>query len=628
MAAQTADPPRTLGFAASTAVFCHAPEPIPRASRYQNKVTSVFMRHSSIRVVALAQALVLVLVACTGTVGDPNTHSPGGAAGTSGAASANGAAAQGGGTAGTSGQPGGQGVELPSPSTRHARLTHRQWSNTVVAALGVTQADADLASASFRQDPTQSGFAFDNFSSKLEVDSALWGSYQRAASTLALQVTGDAALLSSLLGADTGDATARARSFIENTGRRLHRRPLTNEQVDEYLTLFQAAPSLYDGLDAATAGARLTLEAMLQSPFFLYRIEASSDVAADVIPLDGYELAQRLSYLLWDAPPDAALYAAAEADMLRTAEQVGAQAARMLADPRARDVVAHFHAQLMDVERYKNISPSSAFFPDAPANLGALAAEEQARFVQDVAFVREGGLRALLTSNDTFVNDALANLYGLSGSFGATFAPAALPDSERRGILTQIGFLASNATSANPDPIHRGVFVARRILCLTISAPPEMIPPLPPAGGRTNRETVEQHTEQSATLCATCHKATINPLGFPFEGYDALGAFRTTDNGLPVDASSAPRIDGAETPVDDALGLVDAIAASTAAHACYAQHWLEFALGRQSTAADAPALERLGAASREDDLSIKSLLAELVRSRAFMSRSTQEELPP
>src|SRR5690606_27037081 len=107
---------------------------------------------------------------------------------------------------------------------------------------------------------------------------------------------------------------------------------------------------------------------------------------------------------------------------------------------------------------------------------------------------------------------------------------------ERSCVLTQIGFLASHATSRDPDPIHRGVFLARRISCLTIAAPPDDIPPLPtPDPAQTNRQRVEAHTEAEGTTCRTCHSSIINPFGFAFEGYDALGAYRTMDGESPVD---------------------------------------------------------------------------------------------
>src|SRR5690606_5368514 len=133
--------------------------------------------------------------------------------------------------------------------------------------------------------------------------------------------------------------------------------------------------------------------------------------------------------------------------------------------------------------------------------------------------------------------------------FGSDFQQVELNGDQRAGILTQVGFLASHATSVMPDPIHRGVFVAKRLSCLTISAPPDAVPPLPEPGDKTNREAVEEHTEAEGTSCRNCHGVVINPFGFPFESYDAIGAFRTEDNGKPVNTAAAPLIDGEPTPV-------------------------------------------------------------------------------
>jgi hypothetical protein len=178
----------------------------------------------------------------------------------------------------------------------------------------------------------------------------------------------------------------------------------------------------------------------------------------------------------------------------------------------------------------------------------------------------------------------------------------------------------------DPDPIHRGVFLAKRIVCARIGVPPGDIPPLPPPEGRTNRETVEEHTEKDGTVCASCHAAIINPLGFPFEHYDAVGAYRAEDNGHPVDAASMPSIGGKEVAVNDALDLASALADSRVVHECYARHWLEFAYGRAQSPLDASIVARLGEASADGALSIKELIVGLVKTEAFLTRSA-EELP-
>ena len=298
----------------------------------------------------------------------------------------------------------------------------------------------------------------------------------------------------------------------------------------------------------------------------------------------------------------------------------------MLESPRAQAVVERFHHQLLRVDRFASADPSEAFYPDAPDDLGMLAIEEHDRFVQHTVFEQDGSWRDLLTSTETFVNAELATLYGLPGTFGADFTRVDLDPAERRGLFTQIGFLVANSTSANPDPIHRGVFLAKHIVCHPISAPPDNIPPIPaPDETQTNREAIEALTEVEGSECVACHSTLINPFGFPFESYDSTGAFRTIDNDKPVDPTASPLLSTGAVPVTGAVELADALADDAKVHACYAEHWLEFAMARPHTDVDEPLTDRLAQGSLED-LSVKELLIELAVSRPFLTRSAVEEI--
>lgn len=526
---------------------------------------------------------------------------------------------------GTPVEPGPAAVEKPARTVRMARLTHAQWSRTVQELLRLDAPPTALADG-FRADPAQSGFLFDNDARALSVDEALWGAYQRAAAELARQVTTDAAKLARILPASSSTGEARARAFVESFGLRAHRRPLTPEEVESYLALYRKGPQAYADSPAFEGGIRLVLEAFLQSPHVLYRVERSMQATQDRVPLDDYEVASRLSYGLWGGMPDDTLFTAAREGALHSREGVATQARRMLQDARAKNVVEAFHRTLFDVPRYATIRPSPTRFPEVSARFAEYATRENTLFVQDVVFSRQGRYSDLLTSSSTFVNDELARVYGLSGTFTGDFVPVALNPRERKGVLTQVGFLASHATSADPDPIHRGVFLSERILCRKIGAPPANIPPLPAPEGRTNREVVTSHTEAPGTVCASCHSNLINPLGFPFENFDAIGRFRTTDNGHPVNASAAPRIETEAVQVRDALDLADELAASESVHACYAQHWVEYLHGRPVAEEDGPLVERLGKLSKEGRLSIVDLVVEVVTSEGFVNRHP-EELP-
>jgi hypothetical protein len=554
---------------------------------------------------------------CYAGVGDFDKNGAGGDGGGDGADGADGAD--------DDGEPVDDGLgpadELPAATTRFFRLTHAQWESTVQDLFGL-QEPTGLAD-DFRADPYVGGFVFDNNALSLEVDQALWGGYQRAAVELAEMVASDPSLVAAIAPAAADEAT-RAREFITSFGLRAFRRPLTEGEVATHLSIFDQGRTLYDDTNGFEAGVRLVLEATLQSPHFLYRVEDSDEVEGDVIPLDSYEVASRLSYFMWNTMPDAELLAAAAADELRDVEAVRAHALRLLDSPRAQAVVERFHHQLLHVDKFASAAPSPAFYPDAPDNLGMLAMEEHDLFLRHTVFTQGGSWGDLLTSTETFVNAELAALYGLPGNFGSAFTRVDLDPAERRGIFTQIGFLAANSTSVNPDPIHRGVFLAKQIACHTIAAPPDDIPPVPaPDETQTNREAVEALTEIPGSECVACHSQLINPFGFPFEIYDSTGAFRTIDNDKPVDSTATVWLSSGPVPVDSAVDVAEALAADMGVHTCYAKHWLEFAMARPYAEADKPLTERLATGSL-DDLGVKELLIELAVSRPFLTRSAEE----
>lgn len=512
----------------------------------------------------------------------------------------------------------------PIPSSRFLRLTHPQWVRTVNDLFGF-----DVASdfvTDFRSDPVIAGYKFKNNAALYEVDEAMWLAYGRAARLIVERVASREGGLDSILPPDGDDAAPRARRFIESFGSRAHRRPLSDAEVEAYAALFASGASRYPGVDAFEAGARITLEAMLQSPHFLYRTELSVDEVGGAIPLSGYEVAQRLSYTLWDTMPDDALFEAAATGDLGSPRAVAKQVRRMLDDPRAASVIQAFHEQLFAFDSFGGIFPSRAMFPDVPAGIGDLALLQARLFVQHTVVDQLGSYADLLLSTETFVNAPLARIYGVEGSFGDELVLTSLNPNERRGLLTHVGFLAAKATPVHPDPIHRGVYVAERLACIHLAPPPDDVPPLPaPGEGQTNRETIELLTEQPGTVCARCHETVINPYGFPFEVYDAVGGFRSEDNGRPIDSTASPPIDGQKTPVVNAVDLIEKLATSAGVHGCYSKHWLEYLFGRSSVRLDRALVEKVGAYSLEG-ASVRELIVGLVTAEAFLNRSL-EELP-
>ncbi|WP_437963389.1 DUF1592 domain-containing protein [Sorangium sp. So ce260] len=500
------------------------------------------------------------------------------------------------------------------------RLSHAQWENTVRDLLRLD--DRPGLSASFTTDPL--GGVFDNNEAALLVTPGLWGDYQLAAEELAAMVTADEGKLDRIVPADLpAGPEARAQAFIERFGERAFRRPLTDDERDTYLALFHRGKELFDGEDPFVAGVRAALGAFLQSPHFVYRVEIGAGPAkGGLIPLSGHEIATKLSYLFWNTMPSDELLAAANAGELSTSEAVRATAEGMLEDPRARDVVGAFHRQLYDYEQYHDLNKDQGLYPEFVPEMGDDMQREAELFVEHIVFDKEGGLTDLLTSRAAFVNDHLAAIYGIEGDFSSEFEQVELGEAERSGLLTRLGFLASKATARQPDSIHRGVFVNLRILCAALPPPPDDATGLPPGEKATNRERVEAHTGKG-TCGEACHGTMINPAGFAFEHYDAIGRYRTTDNGVPVNAADVYRLGGEPRSYADAIEFSQLLAESSEAHACYARRWVEFAHGREVGAKDRELIQELGEASR-GGASTKDLILQVVSSTSFLARVPAE----
>jgi uncharacterized protein DUF1592/uncharacterized protein DUF1588/uncharacterized protein DUF1595/uncharacterized protein DUF1585/uncharacterized protein DUF1587 len=556
-------------------------------------------RRAGVGLVA-ALALGLGLGACTGLIGDGGTDGSGCVGCTPETTAA---------------------AELET--TRFPRLSHLQWENTVRDLLRLP--DVPGTSQTFGGDPL--GGIFDNNEAVLLVTPNLWADYQAAAESLSVLVADDATRLAAIMPANLpSDPTEKARAFLVDFGKRAYRRPLSDAELATYEALFAEGPTLVDGTDDFAKGVKITLQAFLQSPHFLYRVESSAEIAADeLIHLSGWEVATKLSYMLWNTMPDDILFDAAESGALGTPEGIMTQAERLLADDRARPMVAAFHAQLYQYDHYEDLYKDPAIFPDFTAELGEDMKTEAEMFVDDVVF-SGGGLEELLTAPFTYVNDGLAPLYGLPGPFGPDFVRVDLDPTQRAGFLTRIGFLASNATPKEQNTIHRGIFVNMRILCNEVPAPPDNVPPLPPAENfDTNRERVEGHTGVG-TCGENCHHVLINPPGYALEHYDAVGAYQELEKGHEIDASADYHLDGEAVSFDGAIEMSEMIADTEQAHRCYAKHWLEFAYGRLVQDGDTPTLDALGEASRGG--SVQSLMLALTQTVAFRTRAPAKEVSP
>jgi hypothetical protein len=528
--------------------------------------------------------------------------------------------------AGCSSEPGGSGGPGGVQSThlitsRFPRMSHTQWENTVKDLFYL--AEAPGLATSFDADPPLG--RFDNSTARLTMTGGLWQDYQRAAETMAEQITADAETMALIIPDGLPDeAPARARGFVEAFGARAFRRPLTTAEADRYATLFAQAVDHFDNLDEFTAGVRITISAMMQSPHFLYRTELASDARGGAIQLSGHEIASRLSYAFWNTMPDDALFAAAAAGDLDTVEGVRAQALRMFDDPRTRDSFAHFHEQMFVLREYDDLDKNTDKFPEWRRELGGMMRTEVERFLDSVVFEGDGTIGDLLTSTRAFVNDDLAAIYELEGDFGDDFVEVELDPKTRAGFLTRLGFLTRNATRTEPDPIHRGVFVNLDILCRPLSAVPNL-PDNLMFVGETNRERIESVTGPG-TCAEGCHGTIINPIGFSMEHYDAIGRYRTEDNGYPVDASSTYVFpDGRSLTFDNAVELSQLLAAEPDPHACYVGNLLEYFYGSEVDERKFALVTEMTDLSLGANASIRELVASIVTSESFRFRPVTEQ---
>lgn len=486
--------------------------------------------------------------------------------------------------------------------SRFVRLTHEQWERSVRDLLRLPEVPG--LSGQFLPDPPEGKFS--NNEGRLQVTEQLAGDYTRVAEELAIGVTSDPAALARL----TGGVTDRS-AFVRDFGLRAFRRPLEPAEQLRYETIFDSAGTLTDNPDAFAGGVRLVVEGILQSPHFVYRTE----LGAVGERLSGYELATKLSLFLRNTIPDDETLAAARDGRLDTQEGLRAEAERLMAMPEAVESVREFHAQLFRTFRYRDVEKDRDAFPSYDPSLNDELLAADLRFF-DYIFENGLGLEALLLSPVAFVSSATASYYGVEAQ-GNELTQVSLGN--RPGYLTRMGFLAVNGTLRDPDPIHRGVEVLKEVLCVEIPSPVGEIPPLPPQeNGVTNRDRVSAHTGPG-TCGATCHGTMINPVGFAFENYDALGLERQIDNGLPVDASGSFLYGELAFEFDNAIEMLNLMADSAQTQACYAKHIAEFVLARDLAQVDAAEVYAL-VENGGNEASMKDLMMSVILSPSFITR--------
>ena len=511
------------------------------------------------------------------------------------------------------GEPAGEQARDPGRVTMH-RLTNREYDNTI----------RDLffglpgsPSADFPADEVSLGF--DNISDVLSVTPVLFELYERAAEQVVAQAMGSVSDQILTCTPAPGDEATCADQILRTFGKRAWRRPLTDGEVDGLVDLVDEAVASGQGF---SEGIALGLQALLVSPHFLFRVELDPDpTSTEPHLLSDYELASRLSYFLWSTMPDEELMALADAGELGDPGMLEEQVVRMLEDPRSEALVTDFAGQWLYLRVLDEPLPKDyATFPEFDDELQASMKTEAELFFR--TFITEGrSLRELLTAKDTFVDARLAEHYGLPAPQSDGFERVSLEGLPRRGFLTQAGVLSVLSHAAVTSPVKRGKWVLSQLMCITPPPPPPgvEVPPFEPGEAGSMREQLEKHREDPT--CAACHDM-MDPIGLSFEHYDAVGRYRESEVGLPIDASGT--LPTGE-PFDDALDLVEVLADSDDFVECTARKTMTYALGRAPGVSDIPYLDDIVEEFEAADTTLEGLLVAVVTSDTFRMRRGEEQ---
>jgi mono/diheme cytochrome c family protein len=428
----------------------------------------------------------------------------------------------------------------------------------------------------------------------------------------------------------------QAREILSRFASKAYRRPASDEEVGRLLAIVDAVEKRGDKWEE---GIRLALQAVLVSPKFLFRLELddSSD-AAGPHPLDEYQLASRLSYFLWSTMPDDRLFELAAKKALTA--NLDSQVRRMLGDPRAQTLVENFALQWLQLRRLKMAAPDPKLFPSFNEKLRSAMFKETELFVGAV-FREDRSILDLIDADFTFLNETIAHHYGIADTngnlagqkptrpvgdpiYGEQFRRVRLPNGARGGLLMHASVLTVTSNPTRTSPVKRGKWVLEQILGTPPPPPPPDVPELPENAKAVLSGSLRQRMEQHRANpnCAVCH-ARMDALGFAFENFDAIGAFRTKDGEFPIDPSGTLP-DGRSFAGPQELKHILKAKKELFAHTL-AEKLLTYALGRGLEYYDRPAVNRIVSALGRDDYRFSTLVLEIARSDPFGLRRGKEE---
>jgi hypothetical protein len=407
-----------------------------------------------------------------------------------------------------------------------------------------------------------------------------------------------------------------ARDILRRFASRAYRRPASSDEIERLLPLVKLGLNQDDSFER---GVELALRAVLVSPQFLFRgeLQPEPDNPRAVHPIDEYALASRLSYFLWSSMPDDELFAEAAGKRLR--KNLDRQIKRMLKDPKSRALVDNFAGQWLQLRNIQIVAPDTNSFPTFDEKLRSAMLTETELFFENL--IREDrSVLDFLNAKYTFVNERLAAHYGLSGVHGEQFQRVSLKGTPRSGILTHAGILLLTSNPTRTSPVKRGKYVLENILGAPPPPPPPDVPELKEGKQEALKGTLRQRMEQhrSKPMCASCH-ARMDPIGFGFENFDGVGAWRDKDGAFAIEASgellSGETFNGA-TELTQILGKKkrdDFVR-------CLSEKLLTYALGRGVEHYDRCAIDTITREVARHGYRFSALVSEIVQSVPFQQR--------
>ncbi len=505
-----------------------------------------------------------------------------------------------------------KGINDPGSVTLR-RLNRNEYNNTIRDLVGVHFQPAD----DFPADDVGNGF--DNIGDVLTLPPLLMEKYLAAAEKITAEALKDPELKKRIFIATPDGKTTEeqaAKKIIENFARQAFRRTVTPAEVDRLATFVTLAKANGDTFDQ---GIELALQATLTSPHFLFRVERirRPNNKAIALPISEFELATRLSYFLWSSMPDAELLREARQDRLR--KNLEAQVKRMLASPKAQWLVENFGDQWLNLRNLKTAQPDPTRFPLFDDRLrGAMQKETELFFA---AILHENrSVLDFLDADFTFVNEPLARLYGIPGIKGDEFQRVQLTGTERGGVLTQASVLTITSNPTRTSPVKRGKWILENILGTPPPPPPPDVPEL--AEGEALRGSLRQRMEQHRANpnCAVCHQR-MDPLGFGFENFDAIGAWRDKDGTFAIDSSGQLPGGGSFRGPAELKQILKGRQQEFCR--CLTEKLMTYAVGRGMESADRCTIDQIVNDVAKDGNRFQTLILQIVKSDPFQKRRGQ-----